>query len=58
MDLTICATVQPTERAASAALRVPSGKACIVSPWPAATSASRTLSTEFFAITDPLSLSL
>ena len=46
IDLAIWATVQPTAVAASAAVRVPSGKAVIVSGWPAAIRAARTRSTE------------
>ena len=34
MDLAICATVQPTAAAASAAVRVPAGNSVMVSGWP------------------------
>ena len=45
MDLAICATSHPTAAAASAALRVPSGKALMLSGWPAASKFARTRST-------------
>ena len=46
IDLAICATAQPIAAAASAAVRVPSGKARMVSGCPAANKACRTRSTE------------
>src|ERR1043165_6309489 len=46
MDLAICATLQPTAAAASAAVRVPAGNWVMVSGWPAVSRAARTRSTE------------
>src|SRR5580658_8401281 len=46
MDLAICATVQPTAAAASAAVRVLAGNSVMVSGWPAAKSAARTRATD------------
>src|SRR5882757_945370 len=46
IDFAICATVQPTAAAASAAVRVPDGNSVMVSGWPMASSAARTRSTE------------
>jgi len=46
IDLAICATVQPTAAAASAAVRVLAGNSMMVSGWPAAARAERTRSTE------------